>query len=297
MNFVVKYNPKGQYYLRPHHDASTYTINVALSRPGVDYGVCTVHCSGKRNAGEMGEVHKPEIPCCFHFLLYSNLHPRSVLLGTVHFASSVWKYGFGKCCKKLTILHSGMKMIFFKWWKWYLMNKRRHFQRYKSGKWSKKYATWVPDVGSVITCFTAHQPRAGRNYRRRGTGAAHDFGLSSPRARNFRHPGYQRLWMSPKSDSNQWPCYQGSLFQGFSSFFCLGWWMSLYTIQLFCDPNSHWLEFHAPRKTNSPAWRPDDHLGHQVHHGLIHRPMKPPRGPKSFIFTQRIESILLFFYL
>ena len=123
MNFVVKYNPKGQYYLRPHHDASTYTINVALSRPGVDYGVCTVHyvlctmyCVLCTAVGrEMGEVHKLEIPCCFHFLLYSNLHPRSVLLGTVHFASSVWKYGFGKCCKKLTILHSGMKMIFFKW--------------------------------------------------------------------------------------------------------------------------------------------------------------------------------------
>merc|ERR1719167_239829 len=38
MNFVVKYNPAGQYYLRPHHDSSTYTINVALSKPGIDYG-------------------------------------------------------------------------------------------------------------------------------------------------------------------------------------------------------------------------------------------------------------------
>jgi hypothetical protein len=37
MNFVVRYHPDAQYYLRPHHDASTYTINVALSRPGIDH--------------------------------------------------------------------------------------------------------------------------------------------------------------------------------------------------------------------------------------------------------------------
>ena len=42
MNFVVKYDPNRQYYLRPHHDSSTYTINMALSRPGIDYGVSTV---------------------------------------------------------------------------------------------------------------------------------------------------------------------------------------------------------------------------------------------------------------
>ena len=39
MNFVVKYWPDGQDRLRPHHDASTFTINVALSRPGIDYEV------------------------------------------------------------------------------------------------------------------------------------------------------------------------------------------------------------------------------------------------------------------
>lgn len=37
MNFVVKYTPTGQFYLRPHHDASTFTINMALNRRGVDY--------------------------------------------------------------------------------------------------------------------------------------------------------------------------------------------------------------------------------------------------------------------
>ncbi|KAJ7393603.1 Procollagen-lysine,2-oxoglutarate 5-dioxygenase 1 [Desmophyllum pertusum] len=31
MNFVVKYDPNRQYYLRPHHDSSTYTINIALT--------------------------------------------------------------------------------------------------------------------------------------------------------------------------------------------------------------------------------------------------------------------------
>ena len=39
MNFVVKYTPDGQYFLRPHHDSSTFTINVALNRPGIDYEV------------------------------------------------------------------------------------------------------------------------------------------------------------------------------------------------------------------------------------------------------------------
>lgn len=37
MNFVVRYRPDEQPYLRPHHDSSTYTINIALNRAGVDY--------------------------------------------------------------------------------------------------------------------------------------------------------------------------------------------------------------------------------------------------------------------
>ncbi|GIY94577.1 procollagen-lysine,2-oxoglutarate 5-dioxygenase 1, partial [Caerostris extrusa] len=37
MNFVVRYRPDEQPYLRPHHDSSTYTINIALNRPGIDY--------------------------------------------------------------------------------------------------------------------------------------------------------------------------------------------------------------------------------------------------------------------
>jgi hypothetical protein len=37
MNFVVRYHPDEQPLLRPHHDSSTYTINMALNRPGIDY--------------------------------------------------------------------------------------------------------------------------------------------------------------------------------------------------------------------------------------------------------------------
>ncbi|CAL4066713.1 unnamed protein product, partial [Meganyctiphanes norvegica] len=37
MNFVVRYKPEEQPFLRPHHDTSTYTINVALNRPGIDF--------------------------------------------------------------------------------------------------------------------------------------------------------------------------------------------------------------------------------------------------------------------
>lgn len=46
MNFVVKYHPQGQASLRPHHDSSTFTINVALSRPGIDHEVHVGHSSG-----------------------------------------------------------------------------------------------------------------------------------------------------------------------------------------------------------------------------------------------------------
>ncbi|KAK2703870.1 hypothetical protein QYM36_017797, partial [Artemia franciscana] len=36
-NFVVRYKPDEQPALRPHHDTSTYTLNVALNRPEIDY--------------------------------------------------------------------------------------------------------------------------------------------------------------------------------------------------------------------------------------------------------------------
>uniref|UniRef100_A0A674BH06 procollagen-lysine 5-dioxygenase n=1 Tax=Salmo trutta TaxID=8032 RepID=A0A674BH06_SALTR len=37
MNFVVRYRPDEQPSLRPHHDSSTFTINVALNNKGLDY--------------------------------------------------------------------------------------------------------------------------------------------------------------------------------------------------------------------------------------------------------------------
>ncbi|KAM6908893.1 multifunctional procollagen lysine hydroxylase and glycosyltransferase LH3 [Xenentodon cancila] len=37
MNFVVRYRPDEQPFLRPHHDSSTFTINIALNRKGIDY--------------------------------------------------------------------------------------------------------------------------------------------------------------------------------------------------------------------------------------------------------------------
>uniref|UniRef100_UPI00398EBAFC procollagen-lysine,2-oxoglutarate 5-dioxygenase 1 isoform X1 n=1 Tax=Pristiophorus japonicus TaxID=55135 RepID=UPI00398EBAFC len=37
LNFVVRYKPEEQPSLEPHHDASTFTINIALNRAGIDY--------------------------------------------------------------------------------------------------------------------------------------------------------------------------------------------------------------------------------------------------------------------
>ncbi|XP_044207159.1 procollagen-lysine,2-oxoglutarate 5-dioxygenase 1 isoform X3 [Thunnus albacares] len=37
LNFVVRYKPDEQPLLEPHHDASTFTINIALNSKGVDY--------------------------------------------------------------------------------------------------------------------------------------------------------------------------------------------------------------------------------------------------------------------
>ena len=39
----MRYRPGEQDQLRPHHDASTYTINIALNRPNVDFEVNEVN--------------------------------------------------------------------------------------------------------------------------------------------------------------------------------------------------------------------------------------------------------------
>ena len=46
MNFVVKYHLTGQTKLRPHHDSSTFTVNMALSMPGVDHYVSVIVYNG-----------------------------------------------------------------------------------------------------------------------------------------------------------------------------------------------------------------------------------------------------------
>ncbi|PWA18176.1 hypothetical protein CCH79_00004136 [Gambusia affinis] len=45
MNFVVKYTPHRQAFLRPHHDSSTFTINIALNNKNTDFqgGGCRFH--------------------------------------------------------------------------------------------------------------------------------------------------------------------------------------------------------------------------------------------------------------
>ena len=43
MNFVVRYRPDEQPSLRPHHDSSTFTLNVALNHKGLDYEV-SLYC-------------------------------------------------------------------------------------------------------------------------------------------------------------------------------------------------------------------------------------------------------------
>ena len=37
LDFIVKYQPEGQPYLRPHHDASSVTVVITLNRRGIDF--------------------------------------------------------------------------------------------------------------------------------------------------------------------------------------------------------------------------------------------------------------------
>lgn len=59
MNFVVRYHPDEQPSLRPHNDASTYTVNMALNRPGIDFegggcGFLRYNCSVAANDLRLG---------------------------------------------------------------------------------------------------------------------------------------------------------------------------------------------------------------------------------------------------
>lgn len=54
--FVVRYKPDEQPSLMPHHDASTFTINIALNRVGIDYEVSPTGLVGKQHPREIGGV-------------------------------------------------------------------------------------------------------------------------------------------------------------------------------------------------------------------------------------------------
>lgn len=57
MMFVVRYKPDEQPSLRPHHDASTYSVDIALNKQGVDYvggGVRFNRYNCSVNASEVG---------------------------------------------------------------------------------------------------------------------------------------------------------------------------------------------------------------------------------------------------
>lgn len=49
LNFVVRYKPDEQPLLVPHHDASTFTINIALNSKGIDYQVNEGELVGNRS--------------------------------------------------------------------------------------------------------------------------------------------------------------------------------------------------------------------------------------------------------
>lgn len=61
MNFVVKYTPERQAYLRPHHDSSTFTINIALNNKDTDFQVGVV--LREMSHADVGEESMSESGC------------------------------------------------------------------------------------------------------------------------------------------------------------------------------------------------------------------------------------------
>lgn len=63
MMFMVRYKPEEQASLRPHHDASTFSIDIALNKKGRDYeggGVRYVRYNCTVEADEVGELRWPK---------------------------------------------------------------------------------------------------------------------------------------------------------------------------------------------------------------------------------------------
>ena len=64
MMFVVRYRPSEQSFLRPHHDSSTWTMNVALNSHGDDYEVRT----GLRDGNEITDRVYGPVYCVRNFV-------------------------------------------------------------------------------------------------------------------------------------------------------------------------------------------------------------------------------------
>ena len=96
LDFIVRYRPSGQSSLRPHSDASTFSVNVALNSRGTDYqggGTrfirqnCESECErsglGLRPAASVCRqvrlpLHPPLLLFVFILLLFCYLLPRHV---------------------------------------------------------------------------------------------------------------------------------------------------------------------------------------------------------------------------
>lgn len=58
--FAVRYHKDEQAFLRPHHDASTYSIDIALNRKGVDFeggGVRYIRYNCTVEADQIGSIY------------------------------------------------------------------------------------------------------------------------------------------------------------------------------------------------------------------------------------------------
>lgn len=61
---MVRYKPDEQPSLMPHHDASTFTVNIALNRVGEDYEVSRGQATGQSEGWleSIGQVTEAEEP-------------------------------------------------------------------------------------------------------------------------------------------------------------------------------------------------------------------------------------------
>lgn len=76
--FVVRYKPDEQPSLRPHHDASTFTVNIALNQVGIDFQVskslcvfwclCVTECAAFFSAWELNTGIN--ISVTYYYMLY-----------------------------------------------------------------------------------------------------------------------------------------------------------------------------------------------------------------------------------